>query len=244
MNAQDVMSSPVYPCSIYDSLNEVAELMWNHAVGLVPILDEDGNPIAVITDRDVAMATFLTGRRLTEIPVTESMSSILHTCQVTDTLREVQDKMALTHTRRLPVLDDNNQLVGIVSVDDLIRAATDGWRLLAAPELVRALSSVTYTASHDTGEAASEPVDLSLLERWEEATTQLGARRDELRLKMKLAGMDARDEWARLEGRMQQLQNSLGRAERRAESSIQSALEELSDGYHALQQSLRRRDEE
>ena len=246
MRVRDVMSSPVYSCTTHDTLNRVAATMWDHAVGLVPVLDDSGAVVAVITDRDIAMAAFLTGRRLSQIRVTSSMSPLVHTCQPGESLRAVQARMAGAHIRRLPVVDDSGQLVGIVSVDDLIRAAASGWRMLASAELVGALGAVTYTASHDDspnpapapGEPAEEAGEDGLLERWQGAMQQLQTRRDEMRVQLRLAGMDARDEWARLEDRLSVLQSTLANAEKRAEVSIQGAVRDLSEGYRALQASV------
>lgn len=221
MRALDVMSSPVYPCSVHDSLNRVAAIMWDRAVGIVPVLDDDGDVVAVITDRDVAMAAFLSNRRLSALPVSESMSRTVHVCRTTDSLRDVQASMAEHRCRRLPVLNEDGQLVGIVSVDDLIRASTSGWQMLGAPELLRALGKVAYVTDHDPA-PSTETEGEGLLEGWQGALQQLQTRRDEMRVQLRLASMDASDEWTRLE------------------KQAAGALRDLGDRYRALQSSLAR----
>ena len=237
MIVRDVMSAPAYPCQVDDTLNRVAAVMWDHAIGMVPVLGAEGEVIGVITDRDVAMAAFLTHRPLNQLPVRESMSSTVQTCQDSDPLREVQGRMARAHVRRMPVLDDEGKLVGVISADDLIRASGSGWGLLRAPELVRALGGMTYRAEHDE-DAEPKPAPTAQ-ERWQSALRELEGRRDQLRIRMHLAGLDARDEWARLEERLEGLRGSLARAEQRAEAGAAEALRELSDGYSALLSSLR-----
>ena len=244
MLVRDLMSTAVQTCRTTDTLNKAAALMWHHAIGIVPVLDEDDRPVAVITDRDVAMAGFLTGRRLSELSVSQSMSQALFTCSAGEPLHAAQARMAAHHVRRLPVLDDAGALCGVLSTDDLIRAAASGWRLFAAPELVQALQGVVYPPpvadSSDTPASADEEgaAPTGFWERWQGGLGQLQQRRDELRLALHLASMDARQEWEGLESRLSDLQQRAQGAEKRLEGELQHALGELSDGYQRLRERL------
>ncbi|MEL6347811.1 MAG: CBS domain-containing protein [Myxococcota bacterium] len=247
MKVQDVMTVPAYSCRVGDTLNRVAELMWEHAIGLLPVLDADGRPVAVITDRDVAMATFLTGRRLSEIPVAQSMSRGLHVARIDEGLDEVQLRMAEAKVRRLPVLNEDDALEGIVSVDDLIRAAAAGWRLLEAPMLLEALGQIAHTPierqiaeaqEEAAAEVALEAAGDAVRAGFQQAASDLKARRDALQLQMHLAGMEARTEWEQLEERWQGLQSTIVRAERKAEADIQRTISDIGEGYRQLRDAI------
>ncbi len=119
--ARDVMTRDVSSCSMSDNLNRAAQLMWESDCGALPIVDEHGTLVGMVTDRDICMAAYTKGRPLTEIPVTCAMSTSVHSCRATDTLRSLMDAMATHQIRRLPVLSDEGQLVGIVSLADVAR---------------------------------------------------------------------------------------------------------------------------
>jgi CBS-domain-containing membrane protein len=73
----------------------------------------------MLTDRDICMAAYTRGRPLTELPVSGAMSTRLHTCRAGDTLRSVLELMSARQIRRVPVVDDDRKLLGIVSLADV-----------------------------------------------------------------------------------------------------------------------------
>jgi CBS domain-containing protein len=118
---RDVMTRDVATCSVSDNLNRAAQLMWESDCGALPIVDEQGALVGMLTDRDICMAAYTRGRPLSEIPVTSAMSTTVYSCRATDTLRSLMDAMATHQIRRLPVLSDEGELVGIVSLADVAR---------------------------------------------------------------------------------------------------------------------------
>lgn len=119
--ARDVMTRDVVTCSVTDNLQRAAQLMWESDCGALPILEEHGALVGMLTDRDICMAAYTRGQALSDIPVTSAMSSTVHSCRASDTLRSVLDAMATHQIRRLPVLSDDGQLVGIISLADVAR---------------------------------------------------------------------------------------------------------------------------
>ncbi len=120
----DVMSVDVVSCQRSDSLAVAAQRMWEHDVGALPVLAADARPIAMITDRDICMATYTQGRRLTEIPVGSAMSRELYVCNAEDPLLAAEQQMAAHQVRRLPVLNAGGELVGLLSLNDVVSART------------------------------------------------------------------------------------------------------------------------
>jgi CBS-domain-containing membrane protein len=77
----------------------------------------------MITDRDICMAAYTTGRPLTDLRVHEAMSPSLHSCKPGDSVSDVEGLMRRNQVRRLPVVDEAGSLTGILSLADLARAA-------------------------------------------------------------------------------------------------------------------------
>lgn len=121
MHIRDVMSTDLRCCSATDHADRAAHLMWKHDIGALPVLDSDGKPIAMVTDRDIAMAAHLGRRRLDEIKVRDCMSSRLISCSSNDGLDVAEKLMSDHQVHRLPVID-KGKLAGVVTLHDIARA--------------------------------------------------------------------------------------------------------------------------
>jgi CBS-domain-containing membrane protein len=119
MKIREFMNSPAHACTAQDSLESAARLMWDHDCGALPVLDREGRAGAVITDRDICMATLMTGKRLADLRVADAMSRGLATCLPDDDLAVAVRRMCEHQVRRLPVVDQKGKLCGIVSLNDL-----------------------------------------------------------------------------------------------------------------------------
>lgn len=120
MKIEQLMSHPVRTCSASDMLDRAARLMWEHDVGCI-VVESDGRVDGIITDRDICMAGRFAGKPLWEIPVRDVMSRPVETVQQNDPVETAERLMRAKRVRRLPVLNDSNDLVGLLSVDDLAR---------------------------------------------------------------------------------------------------------------------------
>jgi CBS domain-containing protein len=116
-----IMSEGVLVCSADDSLTRPAQIMWELDCGIVPVVDAEQRLEGVITDRDICMAAYTQGRRLHEIYVADVMSRPVHRCFASDPLTRAIAVMAAAQVRRLPVVDAEQRVVGIVSLADLVR---------------------------------------------------------------------------------------------------------------------------
>jgi CBS domain-containing protein len=96
--------------------------MWELDVGCVPVVDEEGRPVAMLTDRDVCMAAYTTGKRLSQLKVQSAMSRGFFSCKADDGLAEAESTMRDWQVRRLPVVDASDRLVGVLSITDIVRA--------------------------------------------------------------------------------------------------------------------------
>lgn len=126
MSVQDLMSRSVQSCSPDDTLDRAAQLMWENDCGSIPVCLSEGmtRTIGVITDRDICMCAHIQGRALHDIKVSEAIKDQkLKVCKVGDSIREAETAMRQARIRRLPVVDNQGALVGMLSLADLARAA-------------------------------------------------------------------------------------------------------------------------
>ncbi|MBL9007027.1 MAG: CBS domain-containing protein [Myxococcales bacterium] len=123
MQVQQLMSEPVLVCHTSDTLSDAARFMWENDVGAVPIVDNQGRVVSMLTDRDICMAAYTQGRPLSEIGVSVAMSERLVVCHPEDSLERAEELMSLYQVRRLPVVDLEGLVLGILSLNDLARSA-------------------------------------------------------------------------------------------------------------------------
>jgi CBS domain-containing protein len=105
------------------SIAEAARLMREHHVGgLVVVQEKSGKrvPVGIITDRDLVIEVIAEGVDMRDISVGDIMSDQLVTAREGDDLLETLKMMRARGIRRLPVIDDDGVLAGILTVDDLI----------------------------------------------------------------------------------------------------------------------------
>lgn len=124
MTVGDLMTTDVKTCGSNDGLDVPARLMWANDCGSVPVVDENGHVLGMLTDRDICMAALTQGGPLTELRVSNAMASVVYSCVPEDLLATAEDLMGLHRIRRLPVITTDGRLVGILSLSDLAREAS------------------------------------------------------------------------------------------------------------------------
>jgi CBS domain-containing protein len=117
----DVMTkNPV--CSLpSDGVVKVARLMQSKDIGSVPIIENEQTKklVGMVTDRDLALKIVAKGRDPKSATAEDVMSQKVVTCQADDKLQKALDAMAEHQLRRIPVVDSNNAIVGIIAQADV-----------------------------------------------------------------------------------------------------------------------------
>jgi len=134
MKVQDIMTSEVQCCGPDTNLAAAAKMMWDSDCGALPVLNVEGKVLGMITDRDICMAAATKNRSPSQITVWETITPRAFTCRPTEDVHVALDLMKRKQVRRLPVVDEDGILQGMVSVNDIIlQAGAAQWK--KAPEL-------------------------------------------------------------------------------------------------------------
>jgi CBS domain-containing protein len=123
MLVRDVMTSHAHYCTLDRSAGDAARLMEELDIGCVPVVDDAMMPVAMVTDRDIALATYRLHRAPQAIDIRTVMSRSLFSCKPGDALRDAERTMRDWQVRRLPVIDEHNKLVGMLSLNDIVLAS-------------------------------------------------------------------------------------------------------------------------
>ena len=116
---RDLMTRNPRTVTEKDSVLDAARIMRDQDTGIVPVIDNGRKIIGLITDRDIVVRAVAGGRDINGIHVNEVMSKSVRTVKEDDSVRDVLNVMSGAQVRRVPVVNRNNELVGIVSMKDL-----------------------------------------------------------------------------------------------------------------------------
>lgn len=117
----DVMTRDVVTCTPEDSIVDVARLMKTADIGPVLIVDNETSRtlVGIVTDRDIVIKVVAEGQDVQSTRVGDVMSKKLVTCRAEDDVDVAMNAMAQFQLRRIPVVEDNMRLVGIISQADV-----------------------------------------------------------------------------------------------------------------------------
>jgi CBS domain-containing protein len=147
MKVKKLMMGTPFHCQPETNLGAATELMWTENCGFLPVVDSEGKLQSVVTDRDICIALGTKNRLPGEVPVREVMSQKLYSCTPDDDVHVALQTMKDGRVRRLPVIAQEEKLVGVVSMDDiLLRAQPTSLGKepeLSSDEVVRTHRSIT-----------------------------------------------------------------------------------------------------
>lgn len=142
MQVREIMTAGPACCGPEASLKDAATLMAENDCGGLPVVDERGRPIGVVTDRDIACRGVAKGRSDTA-PVREVMSNPIVTTTPDASVEDCCSTMEENQIRRLPVVDGAGSCCGMVSQADIARHASEH----DAAQVVRDVSRPTAEPS-------------------------------------------------------------------------------------------------
>ena len=145
MQIKELMTKQPVTCRPDSGLREVASQMADNDCGAIPVT-ENNRPVGMITDRDIACRMVAKGRNPLEHTAEDAMTSNVVTVQPTDSVEDVLQTMRNKQIRRVVVVGDDNEVVGIVAQADLARHVSEA----EAGDTVREVS--------EPSSASAEPV--------------------------------------------------------------------------------------
>jgi CBS domain-containing protein len=125
MKVQDVMTSEVKSCRPEASLATVATMMWENDCGVLPVVDDEYRILGMITDRDIAIAVATKGRLASEIAVSETITGNVYSAAPEEDIHTALKTMRHERVHRLPVINGEQRLQGILSLNDVVLRAEE-----------------------------------------------------------------------------------------------------------------------
>lgn len=121
MTAKEIMAKDVATCAPHDDVLFATTIMRDRQCGFLPVVDENGIVVGVVTDRDLCLAVARRDRAPDHVPVDDAMSRPVFGCFPDENLKVVLGRMGNHRVRRMVVFDSLGRLEGVVSLDDIAR---------------------------------------------------------------------------------------------------------------------------
>jgi len=121
----EVMTKNPVCCMPNDSVAKAAELMKGENIGSIPVIENEQTRklVGIVTDRDLALKIVAEGRDPKSTRVEAVMTHKVVTCFADDDLQKALDAMAEHQLRRIPVVDNDNKILGIIAQADVATRA-------------------------------------------------------------------------------------------------------------------------
>ena len=118
---RDLMTKDPSCCLPSDAVNKAAQLMKTENVGAIPVVDDhnDRQLVGIVTDRDLALNVIAAGRSPQNTSVADVMTRDVTACRAGDDLEKALAEMGDQQLRRIPVVDDDRRIVGIIAQADI-----------------------------------------------------------------------------------------------------------------------------
>jgi len=156
MKVQEVMNHQVHSCRPDTNLATAAAVMWDYDCGTLPVVDDAGHVVGMLTDRDIAMAAATQGRPAGEISVRDVISGTVYSCEEHDDIHAALKIMRHAQVRRLPVLNVAGRLQGILCLNDIaLRAEEAHGRHVPELSYEDAMSTFKAVCEHRSAHAAA-----------------------------------------------------------------------------------------
>ncbi len=114
------MTTDVGVCRLEDNLKNVVEIMRQKDCGVVPVADAGNRIVGMITDRDICLAIGAADKKLSAVKAGEIIGGKVIACAPDDKIKTVLKKMRKYQLKRLPVIDKNGEIAGILSITDVL----------------------------------------------------------------------------------------------------------------------------
>ncbi|MCI0486776.1 MAG: CBS domain-containing protein [Blastocatellia bacterium] len=149
MKVREIMTQSTIFCRPETNLAEVAKAMLENDCGVLPVTDNSEKVLGVITDRDICIAVGTRSQPASDIRVDEviQVQSDVQCCSPDDDVKDALDLMQQRQVRRIPVIEGNQKLQGILSINDILlnaqKSAGKGGRGISYEEAINTLKAIS-----------------------------------------------------------------------------------------------------
>jgi CBS domain-containing protein len=126
MKVKDVMMGTPASCRSSANLAAAVEILWNRNCGILPVLNAEEKVVGIVTDRDICIALGTRNKLAADLTAGQVASEEVVSCKAEDDILTAIEYMAEAKVRRLPVVDAQGKLQGILSMDDIVLHANRG----------------------------------------------------------------------------------------------------------------------
>jgi len=124
MKVKEIMTPDPKAIWLTESLADAAQLMWENDCGVLPIIKDGRKVVGLITDRDICMATAIKHADPSGISVEEVMTGQVFSVNPDDDVSQALETMQEHQIRRVPVISEEGELEGILSMNDIVLKAS------------------------------------------------------------------------------------------------------------------------
>ena len=139
MKVKEIMTADPRICTPDTTVAAAANLMWEGDCGILPVVDE-GELVGVVTDRDMYVALATRNSRAAQLRVNAVATKMVATCEPEDDVHAALATMRQARVRRLPVVGFGRTVLGILSMNDVLRAA--GANKISRDEIIDTLQAI------------------------------------------------------------------------------------------------------
>ena len=124
MMVRDILESKPPPVTVNANqyMPDAMRLMIDDHIGSLVVVDDDDNPVGIITERDIFHLAFRYRGDMMDMKVGDNMSSRLILGSPDDDVDNIARMMTEKHIRHIPIVEENDRLCGIVSIGDIVKA--------------------------------------------------------------------------------------------------------------------------
>ena len=148
MKVKDYMCKEVCCVKPNENLEQVAKLMSEKHVGCIPVCDDNNCICGIVTDRDILLRAVACDKNTKTCQVSDIMTCNVCTCKEDDEMTNAESKMSQNQIRRLPVCNQNNQVIGILTLGNLAQNERD----LGVQEVCNTIEGICNCQDHKNAE--------------------------------------------------------------------------------------------
>lgn len=121
MKVKECMGNNVYWLKPENTILDCAKLMGENHIGCVPVCNTNQNVVGLVTDRDIILRGIAWDKDVKSTPISEIMTTKVCCCDEEAEIKDAQELMCKNQIRRLPVIDTNSKIKGVISLGDLAK---------------------------------------------------------------------------------------------------------------------------